>query len=269
MFPILEFLKEVFFYSGYLYNNGSFPKPLTPSKEKEYIARYMDGDMEAKDALIEHNLRLVAHIAKKYSSNSAESDDFISIGTVGLIKGINTFNVEKGTSLATYIARCIDNEILMFLRSDKKKSAEISLGEPIGEDKEGNKISLIDIISTSEGDVSEQVELKLQVEKLRGLLGVLNKRELVVINLRYGIGGNDILPQREIAKKLGISRSYLSVIIGIKLVKPLGGRLLYPDFYTQYPKYFAQERRTTMINVMMGQYHRANKGRTFLHTGSY
>ena len=210
---IFDFLKEIFFFSGYLNNNRSFPKPLSPMQEKEYITRYMNGDEKAREALIEHNLRLVAHIAKKYASTNADTDDFISIGTIGLIKGVNTYNPEKGTQLVTYIARCIENEMLMFLRSDKKNSSEVSLGESIGEDKEGNKISLLDIISTGENDVDDQVEFNIQSERLSKLLGqVLNKREQVVIFLRYGLGGNEILPQREIAKRLGISRSYVSRI---------------------------------------------------------
>jgi len=211
---IFEFLRAIFFYSGYLRNpSGSFPKPLSPAKEKEYIRRYMEGDEKAREILIEHNLRLVAHIAKKYSNAGADGDDFISIGTIGLIKGINTFNTEKGTQLVTYIARCIENEILMFLRADKKNASEVSLGESIGEDKEGNRISLLDIISTNEVSVDDQVELKLQSEKLRRIIGkVLNNRERVVIDLRYGLSGGEILPQREIAKILGISRSYVSRI---------------------------------------------------------
>lgn len=218
---IFEFLREIFFYSGYLNNNsGSFPKPLSPSKEKEYIKRYMEGDEKAREVLIEHNLRLVAHIAKKYANSGIDGDDFISIGTIGLIKGINTFDVAKGTQLVTYIARCIENEILMFLRADKKNASEVSLGESIGEDKEGNKISLLDIISTDEISIDDQVELKLQTEKLRKMLGkVLTKRERVVIDLRYGLSGGEILPQREIAKILGISRSYVSRIQKRALVK--------------------------------------------------
>ena len=211
---IFEFLKEIFFYSGYLNSNPhSFPKPLSPSKEKEYIRRYMEGDEKAREVLIEHNLRLVAHIAKKYSNANVDNDDFISVGTIGLIKGINTFNVDKGTQLVTYIARCIENEILMFLRADKKNNAEVSLGESIGEDKEGNKISLLDVISTDESSVDDQVELRMQSEKLYGILSkALTKRERVVIDLRYGLSGGEILPQREIARILGISRSYVSRI---------------------------------------------------------
>jgi len=214
MIPILELLRKIFFYAGYLSDRTrNFKKPLSPMKEKEYIQKYMGGDQQAREVLIEHNLRLVAHIAKKYTRVRADGEDLISIGTIGLIKGINTFNLEKGSQLANYIARCIENEILMFLRADKKNSAEVSLGEPIGEDKEGNKISLLDVIGTDEADVDEQVDLKIQAEKLLKAINIcLTQREKTVILLRYGLEGDDMLPQREIAKKLGISRSYVSRI---------------------------------------------------------
>ena len=174
----------------------------------------MKGDEHAREVLIEHNLRLVAHIAKKFASNgSATIEDYISIGTIGLIKGVNTFNLEKGRQLVTYIARCIENEILMYLRAGKKSSGEIFLAESIGEDKEGNTLSLIDVIGADEHSVDEQVETKIETEKLKGILSkTLTERELLVIQMRYGIGGKQVLPQREIAKRLGISRSYVSRI---------------------------------------------------------
>lgn len=210
---IFTWIKEVFFFSGYLSNHSrTFPKPLSSVEEKEYITRYIEGDERAKDKLIEHNLRLVVHIAKKYSNANDELDDFISIGTIGLIKGINTFQPEKG-SLVTYIARCIENEILMYLRNRRHSNSEISLGEAIGEDKEGNKISLFDILSTDENDVADKVEIMIQTEKLESIIdAVLNSREKVVIELRYGLRDKNIMPQREIAKILGISRSYVSRI---------------------------------------------------------
>lgn len=212
MSAVFDFLRQIFFYSGYLgHRSKSFPKPLSAVQERECIERLKNGDQEARDQLIEHNLRLVAHIAKKYASNGADADDFISIGTIGLIKGINTFDTTKGTQLATYIARCIENEILMFLRADKKNAAEISLAESIGEDREGNQISLLDIISTGEHEVDDQVEQNIETEKLLQILGkTLSPREQVVICLRYGLGGQEVLPQREIAARLGISRSYVS-----------------------------------------------------------
>lgn len=210
---IFTWIKEVFFFSGYLSNpSRTFPKPLTSIEEKEYIARYMEGDQRARDKLIEHNLRLVVHIAKKYANANDDLDDFISIGTIGLIKGINTFQPEKG-NLATYIARCIENEMLMYLRNRKHSSSEISLGEAIGEDKEGNKISLFDILSTDENDVADKVAIMIQSEKLETIIdAVLNSREKVVIELRYGLREKTIMPQREIADILGISRSYVSRI---------------------------------------------------------
>lgn len=212
---IFEFLREIFFYSGYFGSNTkSFPKPLSREEERKYIELYMKGDEHAREVLIEHNLRLVAHIAKKFASNgSATIEDYISIGTIGLIKGVNTFNLEKGRQLVTYIARCIENEILMYLRAGKKSSGEIFLAESIGEDKEGNTLSLIDVIGADEHSVDEQVETKIETEKLKGILSkTLTERELLVIQMRYGIGGKQVLPQREIAKRLGISRSYVSRI---------------------------------------------------------
>ena len=212
---IFEFLREIFFYSGYFGSNTkSFPKPLSQEEERKYIELYMKGDEHAREVLIEHNLRLVAHIAKKFDSNgSATIEDYISIGTIGLIKGVNTFNLEKGRQLVTYIARCIENEILMYLRAGKKSSGEIFLAESIGEDKEGNTLSLIDVIGADEHSVDEQVETKIETEKLKGILSkTLTERELLVIQMRYGIGGKQVLPQREIAKRLGISRSYVSRI---------------------------------------------------------
>ena len=212
---IFEFLREIFFYSGYFGSNTkSFPKPLSQEEERKYIVLYMKGDEHAREVLIEHNLRLVAHIAKKFASNgSATIEDYISIGTIGLIKGVNTFNLEKGRQLVTYIARCIENEILMYLRAGKKSSGEIFLAESIGEDKEGNTLSLIDVIGADEHSVDEQVETKMETEKLKGILSkTLTERELLVIQMRYGIGGKQVLPQREIAKRLGISRSYVSRI---------------------------------------------------------
>ena len=212
---IFEFLREIFFYSGYFGSNTkSFPKPLSQEEERKYIELYMKGDEHAREILIEHNLRLVAHIAKKFASNgSATIEDYISIGTIGLIKGVNTFNLEKGRQLVAYIARCIENEILMYLRAGKKSSGEIFLAESIGEDKEGNNLSLIDVIGADEHSVDEQVETKIETEKLKGILSkTLTERELLVIQMRYGIGGKQVLPQREIAKRLGISRSYVSRI---------------------------------------------------------
>ncbi len=214
MLPILELLRKIFFYAGYIGDRRrNFKKPLSPQQEKEFIQKYYaQGDDKAREILIEHNLRLVAHIAKKYVHARVDAEDLISIGTIGLIKGINTFNPEKGSQLANYIARCIENEILMFLRANKKNAAEISLSEPIGEDKEGNRISLLDVIGVEE-DIDDQVDFKIQTEKMKKAIDVvLTEREKKVILLRYGLGGGNTLPQREIARQLGISRSYVSRI---------------------------------------------------------
>jgi len=198
---------------SYISSSTSFPQPLTPEEEAIYLEKYEAGDEEARNVLVERNLRLVAHIVKKYSNIGVDSDDLISIGTIGLIKGITTFNRSKGTRLATYAARCIENEILMTIRSSKKIKTEVSLQEPIGMDKEGNEISLLDLLGTEPDKVLEEVELKMQIKRLyTKMASVLKKRERVVIELRYGICNGGSMTQREIAKMLGISRSYVSRI---------------------------------------------------------
>lgn len=211
MLPIFEFLKDIFFCAGYLSQGGnSFPAQLSAKEEEDLIRKYQSGDKSARESLIEHNLRLVAHIAKKYAKNNNDLDDFISIGTIGLIKGINTFRLEKG-KLSTYISRCVENEILMYLRSIRKSTCEVSLGEPLGEDREGNQISFLDILSTDENEICDQVGMQMQVDILKSILkSSLTPRELLIIELRYGLCGKDILPQRLIAERLGISRSYVS-----------------------------------------------------------
>ncbi|MBF8984790.1 RNA polymerase sporulation sigma factor SigK [Lutibacter sp. B2] len=201
--------KPLYMLVSYVSSNSSFPVPLTPEEETKYLERYEQGDEEAKNVLVERNLRLVAHIIKKYHNTGREVDDLISIGTIGLIKAITSFDRKKGTRLATYAARCIENEILMTIRSSKKTKTEVSLQDPIGIDKEGNEISLIDILGTDTDEVLDEVELKIQVKKLyEKMKSVLKAREKTVIQLRYGLinGGNKT--QREIATLLGISRSY-------------------------------------------------------------
>lgn len=202
-----------YFLIGYVSNANSFPQPLSPEEEQEYIEKYKNGDEDARNVLIERNLRLVAHIVKKYSSSGNDSDDLISIGTIGLIKAITTFDNEKGTRLATYAARCIENEILMQIRSNKKLQSEVSLQDPIGVDREGNEIMLIDVIGNESESVVEEVELKMQVKKLYSKMKcVLKAREKTVLELRYGLTNGNSKTQREIAKMLGISRSYVSRI---------------------------------------------------------
>ena len=206
-------LKQVFFVLGYISNVNSFPQPLSMEEEHKYLEEYRNGDEDAKNILIERNLRLVAHVVKKYSSLGKDSDDLISIGTIGLIKAISTYNLDKGTRLATYAARCIENEILMMLRANKKMQNEVFLQEPIGIDKEGNEISLIDVISNEGDSVVEEVELKMQVRKLHNKMkSILKSREKLVLELRYGLFNGTSKTQREIAGMLGISRSYVSRI---------------------------------------------------------
>lgn len=191
----------------------SFPNPLTPSEEKYYIQKYTEGDLEAKHILIERNLRLVAHVIKKYQYLEEDQEDLISIGTIGLIKAVATFNAEKGNRLAAYASKCIDNEILMYLRSRKKTSKEISLYEPIGTDREGNEIKLYDIIETEEEDVPERLYLKENIQKLyEKVENELSQREKLVLKMRYGLYNGEEYTQREIARQLGISRSYVSRI---------------------------------------------------------
>ena len=198
----------------------TFLKPLTPEEEKYYLQEYKQGILEAKDILIQRNLRLVAHIVKKYQGAAEELDDLISIGTIGLIKAIQTFDFQKASRLSTYAARCIDNELLMLLRSRKKSSKEVSLYEPIGTDKEGNEISLLDVIETEPVDVVKNYSLKQDIDYLYQLLPkVLSPREQEIIILRYGLYGQKELTQREIAKRLKISRSYVSRIEKNALLK--------------------------------------------------
>ena len=210
---ILEAINNIFFMFGYVANPNSFPQPLTPDEETELLEGYKKGDEEARNILIERNLRLVAHIVKKYNTTGNDCDDLISIGTIGLIKAISTFDNTKGTRLATYAARCIENEILMHIRTAKKMQNEVSLQDPIGVDKEGNEITLIDVIGNESDNVVDEVELKMQVKKLYNKMkSVLKNREKTVLELRYGLCNGTSMTQREIAKMLGISRSYVSRI---------------------------------------------------------
>ena len=209
---LFSIISNVILFTGYIVGNNSFPVPLTTSEEKEYIDRYKAGDLEAKNILIERNLRLVVHIAKKFSSIK-EVEDLISVGSIGLIKGIESFDYTKGTKLATYAARCIENEILMLIRNSKKTKNEVFLQDPIGTDKEGNEISLIDILNSGEDTIVDIVEQKLAIKKMYSKLNdVLNEKEKIIIKLRYGLIDGKIKTQKEIAKKLNISRSYVSRI---------------------------------------------------------
>jgi len=188
----------------------SFPKPLNATEERYYMQKYTEGDLEAKHILIERNLRLVAHVIKKYQYLDEDNEDLISIGTIGLIKAVVTYKPDKGVRLATYAARCIENEVLMMLRSKKKTAKDVSLYEPIGTDSEGNDIQLFDIIETSEDDAQKKVALKEDIQLLYAKLeSVLSPRERMVLKMRYGLNNEEEYTQREIAVKLGISRSYV------------------------------------------------------------
>lgn len=191
----------------------SFPNPLTPSEEKYYMQKYTEGDLQAKHVLIERNLRLVAHVIKKYQYLDEDPEDLISIGTIGLIKAVVTFNPDKGNRLAAYASKCVENEILMYLRAKKKTNKEISLYEPIGTDREGNEIKLYDIIEADETDVPEKIHLKENIQKLYDKVeNALSQRERLVLKMRYGLYNGEEYTQREIARQLGISRSYVSRI---------------------------------------------------------
>lgn len=206
------FLETAVFVLGYISNNSLFPEPLTQEEELEHLKKYMEGDEESRNILIERNLRLVAHICKKYNIANVENDDLISIGTIGLIKGINTFNLDKGVRLATYAARCIDNEILMHLRSIKKLGSEVYLNEPIGKDKDDNEISLMDILVNDEKNIEEEIDLKMKIKRLyEGIKDILKGREKTIIELRFGLDGKKPKTQSQIAEMMGISRSYVSL----------------------------------------------------------
>ena len=209
---ILQLLSSIYYFALHVTGAGSFPPPLSSKQEVELLAKAENGDIDAKNKLIEHNLRLVAHITKKYYTAGCEQDDLISIGTIGLIKAISTFKSNKGIRLATYASRCIENEILMHFRNMKKTAQDVYISDPIDTDKDGNALTLIDVIA-DEGDIEDEIDKKIKIEKLRVILtGTLDERETQIINMRYGLGGNEELTQREIAKELGISRSYVSRI---------------------------------------------------------
>jgi len=210
---LLDMIGNVTLLTAYITGSGSFPQPLNEEEEKSYLTKLKDGDLLAKGVLVERNLRLVAHIVKKYSYPGKDVDDLISIGTVGLIKAIDSFDIDKGTRLATYAARCIENEILMLIRNNKKTKGEVYLQDPIGIDKEGNEISLMDVLSSDEDSIIDIVESKIQIKKLYNKINVaLMEREKIIIQMRYGLIDGTPRTQREIALILGISRSYVSRI---------------------------------------------------------
>lgn len=209
----ITFLSKVLFFSGLVNDKNSFPKPLSKNEELAYFQKFWQGDMQAKDILIRHNLRLVAHVVKKYNG-AAEADDLISCGTIGLIKAINSFKADKGTQISTYASRCIENEVLMFLRVSKKHQQVASLNESLGDDHDGNEICLVDIVTDEreQDDIDVAMHKQLMQKLVVAMRKRLNEREFKIISLRYGLNDHVSLPQREVAKQLNISRSYISRI---------------------------------------------------------
>lgn len=209
----LSLLRELIFVFAYVGSTGSFPEPLSSAEERETVLRMGEGDETAREKLILHNLRLVAHIAKKYARAGRELDDLISTGTIGLIKAVSTYNLEKGVPLSSYASRCVENEMLMRIRAERKQVFEVSLSESIGVDSDGNDISFCDILGTEPGALQSEVEARMDAEAVRTLLArALTSREQTVVRLRFGILCGYRMPQREIAELLGISRSYVSRI---------------------------------------------------------
>ena len=209
---LMKIASAVYYFALHVKGAGAFPPPLSAEREAELLEKSRNGDDGARNELIEHNLRLVAHIVKKYYNTGADQDDMISIGTIGLIKAVSTFNTDKGIHLATYASRCIENEILMFFRNQKKTAQDVFISDPIDTDKDGNTLTLIDVIA-DKSDIADEIDTKIKVEKLRVILPVcLTERERLIIEMRYGLCGREELTQREIAKKLDISRSYVSRI---------------------------------------------------------
>jgi len=209
---LITFLNKIFFFTAYVNNKSSFPEPLTSEQEREALIKCKQGDKLAREQLIQHNLRLVAHVVKKYS-NVGEADDLISVGSIGLIKGIESFELGKGSALATYAAKCIDNEILMYIRANKKHRQNISLSETVGQDKEGNEVTLMEVIPIKEDSIFNQVESSMLLEKVNDIVDKnLNPREQEIIKKRYGIGSGRTQTQLEVAATMDISRSYVSRI---------------------------------------------------------
>lgn len=213
MFELLmQIASSIMYLALHIAGPGSFPAALSAKEEAELIARMENGDEEAKNKLIEHNLRLVAHVIKKYYAMASDQEDLISIGTIGLIKAVNTFKSDKNIRLATYAARCIENEVLMYFRANKKSAQDLHFGDSIDSDKDGNALTLVDVVA-DEINLEDEIDKKTKLERLRVLLETrLDDREKEIIKLRYGIGGTKELTQREIAAQMGISRSYVSRI---------------------------------------------------------
>jgi len=221
MFKFLKWLFKDFHIFTMAYSNNLFPEPLSKDEEEKYVELANNNDIEARNKLIEHNLRLVAHIVKKYEHKVEDMDDLISIGTIGLIKGVDSYSKNHNTRLTTYAARCIENEILMFFRNNNKHSKNISINEAVGFDKEGNEITILDILKTPAPDFENVMHTKNNLESLKVYFDVLNEREKEIIIKRYGLDGNDEITQKDIAKTMNISRSYVSRIEKRALTKIL------------------------------------------------
>ena len=230
----ITFLGKVLFFSGLVNDKKSFPKPLSKKEELAYFQKFWQGDMQAKDVLIRHNLRLVAHVVKKYNG-AAEADDLISCGTIGLIKAINSFKADKGTQISTYASRCIENEILMFMRVSKKHQQVGSLNESLGDDHDGNEICLVDIVTDDreQSDIDEVMHQQLMRKLIVAMRERLSEREFKIISLRYGLNNHVALPQREVAKQLNISRSYISRIEkhALEIVQTIVREPAFKDFH--------------------------------------
>ena len=213
MLEFINFLGQyIFTFILHICGNGKFPKPLSEDKEKEYLLKSKNGDIKARNILVEHNLRLVAHIIKKYYAVNVDQDDLVSIGTIGLIKAINTFDMDKNIKLSSYASRCIENEILMHFRNLKKSSQNVSLEDAVDIDKDGNTLKLMDLLSIDD-DFADNLDKKLNLQKInKYLTETLTKRELQIVNLRYGLNGSKPLTQREVSSIMNISRSYVSRI---------------------------------------------------------
>ena len=218
---LFDLLFKDFYLFSAAYSNNVFPEPLSKEEEDACVEKAKLGDVDARNKLIEHNLRLVAHIVKKYEHRTEDSDDLISIGTVGLIKGVDSYSHKHGTRITTYCARCIENEILMYYRSDKKNSKNISINESVGFDKDGNEITILDILKVPKTDFALEIHKQNNIESLKKYFKVLNEREKEIIIKRYGLNNEDEKTQKEIAKELGISRSYVSRIEKRALTKML------------------------------------------------
>ena len=221
---LLEIASGLYYFALHVTGAGAYPQPLTAKKENELLEKSRSGDIDARNRLVEHNLRLVAHIVKKYYATGAEQDDLISIGTIGLIKAVNTFSPEKNIKLATYASRCIENEILMYLRKIASQKMEISLDEPLNTDWDGNELMLADVLGSEGDEISREIEEDDEKRLVMEIIKTLPERERIIIDMRFGLGDKEELTQKEVADKLGISQSYISRLEK-RIIKRIGDKL--------------------------------------------